>query len=175
MTVYAQWLGSALQELAPECQAIHGAYGPFRGEMTVTYGKVPLAGRLLRWLGFPQACEGAPLTFGKQDVLGGERWVRIVADKEMVSLLTTTGKHLDEVLGPMRTTSVARVENSCLKLVVAKATFAKVPVPRVLLGRVEMREWAEGGLYHFCVDVNMPFVGFKVLQYRGWLRPETDA
>ena len=48
--------------------------------------------------------------------------------------------------------------------------FLGVPMPRVLGPKVTTREWGQGGLYHFDVQVGVPIMGWPLVRYTGHLK-----
>ncbi|SFK97479.1 DUF4166 domain-containing protein [Shimia haliotis] len=171
MTLYARWLGCGLNALAPECGVVHRQMGPFTGEMTVRYGQLPFAEILFVAIGFPRACEAAPLVLTKQADGNAEIWVRQVAGHNMQSRLWLDGQKLSEALGPVRVDSVAEVSDDGLRLRIVEVRVRGVRVPRGLWRNTRMREWANSGRYHFEVVAALPVLGWPVLTYQGWLAP----
>jgi len=58
-----------------------------------------------------------------------------------------------------------------MRLVVRRWSLFGIPMPLALAPRGNSYEFAEGGRFHFHVEIRHPFTGL-IVGYRGWLVPQ---
>jgi hypothetical protein len=62
------------------------------------------------------------------------------------------------------------VENGRMRLIVRRWSLFGLPMPLWLAPRGDSYEYAEGGRFHFHVEIGHPLTGL-IVGYRGWLTP----
>ncbi|WP_300442722.1 DUF4166 domain-containing protein [uncultured Mameliella sp.] len=172
MTPYAQVLGADLDRLPSPCQALHRAFGRFEGRITVKPAPFPALRFLARLMGLPAATRVAPLVLETAPSGQGACWTRVIGTQCTVSQQRAMPDGtLAEQLGPVTLAAKLVPDVEGLHLETAWVRFLGLRLPRLFWPGVQAREWAEGGLYRFEIDIRLPVLGTRLIAYSGWLDP----
>lgn len=125
--------------------------------------------------GFPKAGQDVPVTVRFRIADGRETWQPTFAGRTFSSIQSEgTGRFdglLAERFGPLTFGLALVVDDAKLWLVVRRWTFLGLPLPLALSPGSRAHESAEGGRFHFDVEITLPLIGL-IVRYRGWLVPE---
>lgn len=174
--LYARVLGSAWDRLPPEVRAVHDVLGQAEaaGRASVERGTGPLA-RLAAWLvGFPPSSSDVGVYVRFFASGGAETWARDF-DGARFGSVQHEGRGsaeglLVERFGLLALEMALRVEDGRLVLVPRRWRICGVPIPGLLMPRVEAHERVEDGRFRFDVLIRDPLGGL-IVRYGGWLEP----
>ncbi len=169
---YARVLGAQFQDLAPELRALHGTYGTYTGQITVTTGSNALLRGLARLAGFPPAGERMPFTFITRSKGNRDLWQRQIGHTRMSSQLwATSDAALAERIGLATGRSRLQVTpQGGLSQTVTGLRVLGCPLPRVLAPDVTTHEGGADGFYRFDITIRLPLIGALLVRYRGFLK-----
>lgn len=175
MTVplFAQVLGPAFEQLAPQVRALHSIAERqrWRGQGEVLRGSHWLVAPCA-WLARLPPTSTVPVTVEFVVDAAGERWNRQFGRARMASRLWLRQGSLYEQLGAVRFRFGLREEAGQVFWRAERAwAFGLLPLPARWFTRVHCREREHAGRYEFLVDVSMPLIG-RLIRYEGWLLPE---
>ena len=143
--------------------------GSFCGRAQVTRGTGPLA-RLAGWLfNFPPAGEDIALTVTKTRVGEDEIWERNFAGRIFRSRWSPSPRpgHARERLFGLTIEAELEASGGCLHYSIRRGWLAGIPLPAFLLPKAQIREYDEGGVFHFDVALHAPLTGGLAVRYRG--------
>jgi hypothetical protein len=172
--LYRRLLGDAYPRLPAPIQALHELRDTMvaEGIATIDRGTGFFARAIAAVVGFPPAGRDVPVKvlFTLRD--GREVWRRTFADRSFSSTQEEGRGRLDGLLcerfGPFAFGLALVCEAERMRLVVRGWSVFGIPLPRALAPFGEACESAEGGRFHFHVEIRLPVVGL-IVGYRGWL------
>jgi hypothetical protein len=182
--LYRRMLGEAWDLLPPPLRVMHEVSGGLiaDGEAVVERGGGLLARLVARLMGFPPAGREVPVTVRFRVEQGREHWRRTFGSSSFSSVHSFSSvqeqgrgrfdRLLCERFGLFSFGLALVVEEARLRLVVRRWSFAGLPLPAAWAPRGEAYESAEGGRFHFYVEIRHPLTGL-IVRYRGWLAPRT--
>ena len=177
LPLYQRLLGPAWMQLPESLRVMHGWSGSLEahGRARVERGRNPLSRCVAGLFGFPHAGVDVPLIVSFSAIPGGERWQRTFSGRSFVSE-QREGRGRSEYLlverfGPLVIALALVVRQAQLHLVVRRWSLFGLPLPGFLAPGGTVYESAEGGRFHFHVEIRHPWIGLLV-RYRGWLVPE---
>ena len=147
----------------------------FCGRAEVTRGAGLLA-RLAGWLfNFPPAGEDIALTVTKTRVGEEEIWERNFAGRIFRSCWSPSPRpgHARERLFGVTIEAELEARGGCLHYSIRRGWLAGIPLPAFLLPKAQIREYDEGGAFHFDVALHAPLTGGLVVRYRGQVAANT--
>lgn len=173
--LYQQALGPAWEQLAPEHQAFHSFEGAARTKGVARNDRgtgwiAALAALVFR---FPPSGRDVPVRLTKTAHNGGEHWMRVFGDRRMgsVCMPSPLPSHSRERLWPCVFEMELQVRDGAMYLHVRRGWVLGLPFPKVLLPRVEAREFVADGYFNFDIAIYAPLTGGLLVHYRGWLQP----
>ena len=175
--LYRRLLGAAYSELPGPIQEMHDVEDSLaaHGSATVERGQGLAVAILSAVFGFPPAGDNVPLTVEFTVTEQREEWNRNFDGRRFYSTQEMgTGPRagrLVERFGAFSFAMSVLVRDRKLHLSIADGRFLGVPLPAIVLPRIEVFEHDADGRFNFHVDLGMPLVGRLVL-YTGWLVPE---
>jgi len=178
LPLYQRLLGPAWMQLPEALRVMHGWSGSLKahGRAQVERGRNPLSRCAAALFGFPRAGVDVPLTVSFSAIPGGERWRRTFSGRSFVSEQRQGCGRCEQLLverfGPFVIALALVVRQAQLHLVVRRWSLFGLPLPGCLAPGGTVYESAEGGRFHFHVEIRAPLAGLLV-RYRGWLVPET--
>jgi hypothetical protein len=141
----------------------------FCGRAQVTRGTGLLA-RLTAWLfNFPPAGEDIALTVTKTRVGDTEIWERNFAGRIFRSRWSPSprpGRAIERLPG-ITVEAELEARGGCLHYSIRRGWLAGIPLPAFLLPKAQIREYEEGGAFHFDVALHAPLTGGLIVRYRG--------
>jgi hypothetical protein len=174
--LYRRVLGDAWDRLPAEIRDLHTLNGSMKasGRARVERGS-GLFGKLIGALiGFPEAGEDIPVTVAFEACNGGEVWTRTFGTRSFRSVQTEgQGRHqylVRERFGAVEVSLASVLDGDVLRLIVRSWRFFGIPMPLWLAPGGDAFEHAEGGRFHFNVEIKHPLTGL-IVRYRGWLVP----
>jgi hypothetical protein len=172
--LYRNFLGSAWDSLPAEIRDMHDGTGVWvaRGRADIERGRGPLAG-IAAWINrFPPAGRDVPIEVRFSSKDGRETWTRDFNGRRFASVQHEgrgRGAGLIwERFGPIAFGIAMIVGDGRLRLDVRRWTVFGIPLPGLLRPRGNTFESAEGGRFHFHVEIGFPWTGL-IVRYRGWL------
>jgi hypothetical protein len=175
-SLYARVMGSDFDRLPIPIRALHNFLAPDRaaGRGSVIRGK-SIAARLAAKLGgFPAATADTPVTVDFDVTPSGETWRRDFGGQTFRSHLSTRLRQgrpiLTERFGPLAFDFRLTVDAAGLVMHLSGWRCLGLPLPPLLMPRVEARETAAEGRFWFNVRICLPW-GPLIIHYQGWLAP----
>jgi hypothetical protein len=160
--------------LPAEIRDMHDGTGVWvaRGRADIERGRGPLAG-IAAWINrFPPAGRDVPIEVRFSSKDGRETWTRDFNGRRFASVQHEgrgRGAGLIwERFGPIAFGIAMIVGDGRLRLDVRRWTVFGIPLPGLLRPRGNTFESAEGGRFHFHVEIGFPWTGL-IVRYRGWL------
>jgi hypothetical protein len=174
-SLYRQAIGPAFDAMPPPLRALHDLPHStvFRGEAEVIAARHPLARLIARLTGFPTRSYACKVEVRIDVDADGETWHRDFGGHRFHSRMRCVDGCLVETLGPHRITFRLDTDAAGLRMHPVRWHMLGMPLPRMFWPRIEAREHADGGRFHFDVATAFPIVG-TVIHYRGALSPVTD-
>lgn len=173
LPLFAQVLGPAFEQLAPQVRALHAipARQRWSGQGDVLRGSHWLVAPCA-WLARLPPTSSVPVTVEFVVDAAGERWNRQFGAARMASRLWQRGGRLFEQLGAVRFRFGLREQDGQILWRAERVwAFGVLPLPARWFAQVHCREREHQGRYEFLVDVSMPLIG-RLIRYEGWLLPE---
>lgn len=177
LPLYRRILGNAFEMLPEPIRAMHDVTADMtaRGIAEIERGRSLPARIAAQLFGFPKAGKDVPVEVRFRIAGGRETWERVFAGRAFSSVQSEgTGRFdglLAERFGPLSFGLALVVDDRKLWLVVRRWTFLGIPLPLALAPRSRAHESAEGGRFHFHVEIALPLIGL-IVRYRGWLVPD---
>ena len=108
------------------------------------------------------------------DAEGRETWTRDFAGLRMRSR-QQAGRGRDahlivERFGPVAVSLAVVIRGDGLAFIPRRCRLFGIPLPQRFVPTGECHEYAEGGRFHFHVEIDLAWVG-RVVAYHGWLEP----
>ena len=175
-SLYRRVLGATFDAMPAPLRALHDLprSTTFRGEAEVIAARHPLALLVARLTGFPTRSYACAVEV-RIDVTGdGETWHRDFGGHRFHSRMRCIDGRLVEALGPHRITFRLDADAAGLRMHPVAWRTLGLPLPRLLWPRIEAREHADDGRFHFDVATAFPIIG-RVIHYRGVLSAVADA
>ena len=147
----------------------------FCGRAQVTRGKGLLAG-VAAWLfNLPPAGENIALTVTKTRMGECEVWERNFAGRIFRSRWSTSPRpgHARERLFGLTIEAELEARGGCLHYSIRRGWLAGIPLPAFLLPKAQIREYEQGGAFHFDVALHAPLTGGPIIRYRGQVAANT--
>lgn len=174
--LYQTALGPAWDKLAPEHQAFHtyGSHQTYSGKAEITRGSGVVAALAAMVFGFPPTGDDVPITVSKSRNGTEETWLRNFGGRPMRSVCApaTRPGHSRERLWPCVFEMELKVQDRAMHLHVRKGWMFGIPMPMILLPKVDAREFVEDLRFNFDIAIQAPLTGRVLVHYRGWLTPE---
>jgi hypothetical protein len=173
-SLYPRLLGAAWQDLPPEIRDMHDidSAASAEGRASVQRGSGLLARLVAAFIGFPEATADTPVHVRFNAVGKTETWTRTFGNKSFSSRqFAGSGRSkrlLCERFGALTFAMALVPEDGRLRLVLRRWSAFGVPLPMWLCPRSNSHESAEGGRFHFHVEISHPLTGL-IVRYRGWL------
>jgi hypothetical protein len=176
MPLYRRLLGDAYAALPAPIRDMHDLAGTLSAEglATVERGQGVLARAVAAVVGFPPAGRdiAVKVDFALRD--GREVWRRDFAGRTFSSTQEAGRGRFDQLMcerfGPFAFGIALVCEADRLRLVVRRWSLLGVPLPPALAPFGTAFESAEGGRFHFHVEIKAPLTGL-IVRYQGWLLP----
>lgn len=171
--LFRRVLGPGFEALPEAVRATHDTadVSRWQGRARVRRGTGAWSRLLARVFGFPPAAEEVALEVIKTVTPRGETWVRRFGTRRFRSHLAATPRGMTERFGPFTFLLGLRVHDGALEFPVTAGRLGPLPLPRWLLPVSVARETAQGGQFHFDVELRAPLTGGLMVQYQGWLEP----
>lgn len=177
--LYRRVLGSAWETLPEPLKALHDLTGQsiVRGIATVERGTGLLSRVAAVLFGFPDAGREVPVSVAFDTKGRGETWRRTFGRRSFSSTQAEGRGRSDRLIverfGPLAFGLALVLDREKLRIIVRRWSFLGVPLPRTWAPRGDSYERAEGGRFHFHVEIGHPLTGL-IVRYRGWLVPQRD-
>ena len=176
--LFERVLGDGWQTLPPSIRRLHSVHDleSFSGRAQVTRGKGPFA-RLMAWLfGFPPASQDIAVTVTKTRQGESEIWERNFAGRIFRSRWSASPRTgcAREQLSGIAVEAGLEAAGSSLHYKIRRGWLAGIPLPAPLLPGAQIREYDEGGVFHFDVALFAPLTGALIVRYRGHAAPDRD-
>ena len=174
--LYRRVLGDAWTLLPAPLKAVHDFTSrlSLEGSATVERGRGVLAYVIAALFRFPKAGRNVPVRVEFQRRGQAELWRRTFAGRSFASLQFEGAGRSDKLIverfGPFAFGLALVFGEGKLRLVVRRWSFLGLPLPRRLAPGGESYEFAEGGRFHFHIEIAHPLTG-PIVRYRGWLAP----
>lgn len=178
--LFQKALGAGFDDLPAPVRALHTVDGRhvWSGEARVTRGTSRLAGLLCRIIGFPPAADRTPVSVTIERRGEWEVWRRDFGGRLFETVLGPSGSPgsglVRERFGPLAFDIQLKQERGALAFPVSRSYFLRMPLPGWLLPVSDTREHADGGRFHFDVQISLPGAGMLV-HYQGWLMPQAET
>jgi hypothetical protein len=169
-SIYRLHLGNDYARLPAEVRAFHDLQGRYRlrGEVDVI-GAATVWGKLLSLImRFPASSPRQPFEFHLHAKDGKEVWQRKFPARAMASQMSLRGDFLVESFGPMQCRFILRVDEERLIMEPRGIRYFGLPLPALLLPRINASEHGADGKLYFDVSARWPGKHLMVA-YQGWL------
>ena len=175
--LYPKMLADRFVHLPAQIQKLHnpGARRVWRGRADVTRAPGRLARVIAALFGLPRAGRDVPVEVTlATDAEGRETWTRDFAGLRMRSR-QQAGRGRDahlivERFGPVAVSLAVVIRGDGLAFIPRRCRLFGIPLPQRFVPTGECHEYAEGGRFHFHVEIDLAWVG-RVVAYHGWLEP----
>ncbi len=176
--LFERVLGDGWQALPPSIRRLHSVHDleSFSGRAQVTRGK-GLFARLMAWVfGFPPASQDIAVTVTKTRHGESEIWERNFAGRVFRSRWSASPRPgcAKERLSGIAVEAELEVAGASLHYSIRRGWLAGIPLPAPLLPKAQIREYDEGGAFHFDVALFAPLTGSLIVRYQGQLAADSD-
>jgi hypothetical protein len=174
--LYRRLLGSSFGLLPGPLREMHdiGSGLSAVGEAEVERGSGFLARLICGVFGLPKEGHGVPVRVSFEPKDGSEIWLRDFAGSRFATLQSAgtgrAGGLLRERFGPFVFDLALIVAAEHLTLVPCRWSLFGIALPQALGPRCDACESAEGGRFHFDVEIRLPLIG-RLIRYQGRLAP----
>jgi hypothetical protein len=172
--LYQRVMGDAWNRLPEAIRILHSGVAKASGMAEVKRGGGLLARIVGAVIGFPKAGAEIPVTVDFEFAGGAEIWTRTFGSSRFSSVQTEGQGRLvhmvRERFGIVDVSLAVVLDSDILRLVVRDWRVLGIPMPLWLAPGGDAFEHAEGGRFHFNVEIAHPLTGL-IVRYRGWLVP----
>jgi hypothetical protein len=178
--LYRRLLGDAWNSLPAPVQAMHDLDAELTAEGVAAVERgTSLPARLVAFaMGFPPAGKDVPVTVSFRARAGREHWRRTFAGCSFASTQEEGRGRFERLVcerfGPLAFGMALVWEGDRMRLVLRRWSMLGIPLPLFLAPRSNAYEFAQGGRFHFHVEIGHPLMG-PIVGYRGWLIPAVRA
>ncbi|HEU4669103.1 MAG TPA: DUF4166 domain-containing protein [Dyella sp.] len=178
MDAVERWFGEGFGRLDPMLQKLHRHAGKLHGEVAIAYGR-GLAGwlgrRIATRLGLPRDAMHVPMRVYIHSDNTALHWERRFGDGPVMrSVFTPSGHwpdgHWLEQTGALRLVLRVDTADGGWRWLPVASSLRGIPLPRVVVPRVEAGKCVEAGRYRFHVTVSLAPLGL-LFGYAGLLSP----
>ena len=178
-TLFERALGRDWQALPASIRRLHSVHDVerFSGRAEAVRGKGLLARLAARLFNFPAVGQDVAVTVIKECRGEGEVWERDFSGRKFRSCWSASdrARRVRERFGPFTLEFELAAGPPGLAYLVRRGWLAGIPLPARLLPSAEIREYEEGGVFHFHVVLQAPLVGGLIVRYHGHLTSDAGT
>ena len=174
LPLYRRLLGDAYETMPAPLRVVHDLKHEMtvEGVATVTRGSGLLARIAAAIVGFPHAGENVTVRVDFRPENGRERWTRTFAGRTFRST-QEQGRGRDawlmcERFGPLKVSMALVLDGGRLRQIVRRWSVFGTPLPLAFAPGGDTYEYAEGGRFHFHVEISHLWTGLIVGYQAGW-------